>query len=60
MGTRSGKAIGHPKIDPAREQAIREALAAGTGINKTAPLTGCGVSAVQRIKRATAGEGAAP
>lgn len=51
-GTKSGKAIGRAKVSAEREQAVREALAAGTSILRTAKLVGVGVSVVQRIKAA--------
>jgi len=50
-GTKSGKAIGRPQIDRRRAQQIRAELQKGTGILKTARLTGAGVATVQRIKR---------
>jgi len=50
-GTKSGKAIGRPQIDRRRAQQIRAELQKGTGIVKTARLTGAGVATVQRIKR---------
>jgi DNA invertase Pin-like site-specific DNA recombinase len=48
-GTKSGRPIGRPKLDPAREQAIREALATGTGILKVARNIGVGTGTVARI-----------
>ena len=57
-GTRSGKAIGRPKVSPEKERAIRAALAAGKGVLKVAREIGAGTSVVQRIKRsATASVG---
>jgi DNA invertase Pin-like site-specific DNA recombinase len=53
-GTKSGKAIGRPQIDPRKARQIRTELEKGTGILKTARLTGAGVATVQRIKRETA------
>jgi len=50
-GTKSGKAIGRPQIDRRKAQQIRAELQKGTGILKTARLTGAGVATVQRIKR---------
>jgi DNA invertase Pin-like site-specific DNA recombinase len=50
VGTKSGKAIGRAKVSPEREQAVRDALAAGTSILRTAKLCGVGTSVVQRIK----------
>ena len=49
-GTRSGKPIGRARIDPAREAAIRAALASGKGILKVAREFGTESSVVQRIK----------
>jgi DNA invertase Pin-like site-specific DNA recombinase len=49
QGTKSGKAFGRPKISPEREDAVRAALAAGTGIRKTARLVGTGNATVARI-----------
>lgn len=48
-GTKSGRAIGRPKLDPKRENAIREALAVGTGILKVARNLGVGTGTVARI-----------
>jgi DNA invertase Pin-like site-specific DNA recombinase len=48
-GTRSGKAFGRPRLSPEREAAVRAALAAGTGIRKTARLVGTGNATVARI-----------
>ena len=50
-GTRSGKAIGRPKIRDWRLNEIRAELSKGTGIIKTARLVGCGVSVVQRVRQ---------
>ena len=50
VGTASGKPIGRPKIPAAKEAQVRQLLAAGTGILKTARLVGTGVATVQRIK----------
>jgi DNA invertase Pin-like site-specific DNA recombinase len=49
-GTRSGKAIGRPKVEPKLEERIRAGLAKGTGILKLAKELGVGTSVVQRIK----------
>ena len=49
-GTKSGKAIGRPRISRKIEQRIREELAKGTGILKVAALVGVGSGTVQRIK----------
>lgn len=46
-----GKVFGRPGVPEATRQAIREELARGTGINKTARLHGVGVLTVQRIKK---------
>lgn len=48
-GTKSGRPIGRPKLDPKREQAIRDALAAGAGILKVARTIGVGTGTVARI-----------
>src|SRR5438105_4980088 len=48
-GTRSGKAFGRPKLSAEREAAVRAALAAGTGIRRTARLVGTGNATVARI-----------
>ena len=45
-----GKRLGRPRIDASIETAVRKALAAGTGICRTAREHGVGVAAVQRIK----------
>lgn len=48
-----GKTLGRPKIDPAIELAIAEALrAGGSGIRKLAAIHGVGTGTVQRIKDA--------
>lgn len=44
-----GKTLGRPRIEGAKEDAIRASLASGTGIRKTAREIGVGVSAVQRV-----------
>lgn len=46
----AGKVLGRPKVAAGVEQAVRDRLAGGTGINKVARELGIGVSAVQRIK----------
>jgi DNA invertase Pin-like site-specific DNA recombinase len=46
-GTRSGKAFG--RLSAEREAAVRAALAAGTGIRRTARLVGTGNATVARI-----------
>jgi DNA invertase Pin-like site-specific DNA recombinase len=48
-GTKSGRAIGRPKLEPQRERQIREALAVGTGILKVARTLGVGTGTVARI-----------
>jgi DNA invertase Pin-like site-specific DNA recombinase len=48
-GTKSGRPIGRPKLDPKREAAVRRALAAGTGILKVAKTVGVGTGTVARI-----------
>lgn len=48
-GTKSGKAIGRPKLDHKREAAVRKALADGTGILKVAKTLGVGTGTVARI-----------
>lgn len=48
-GTKSGRAFGRPKISSETEAAIRESLAAGIGIRKTARLVGTGNATVSRI-----------
>jgi DNA invertase Pin-like site-specific DNA recombinase len=45
-----GKRLGRPRLSAGRERRIRDLLAAGIGIIKTARIVGCGVSAGQRIK----------
>jgi hypothetical protein len=42
--------LGRPKVSSGVEDAIRQSLAQGIGIVKTARLCGCGVGTVQRIK----------
>lgn len=46
-----GVTFGRPKIDAEREGRIRALLAKGAGILSIAKQVGCGVSAVQRVKR---------
>ena len=50
-GTKSGKPIGRPVVDRHRIDQVREELAKGTGILKTARIVGVGVSVVQRVAR---------
>jgi DNA invertase Pin-like site-specific DNA recombinase len=49
-GTKSGKAIGRPKVSNAVENAMRAELAKGTGILRTAQALGVGTGTVQKIK----------
>jgi len=58
-GTRSGKAIGRPKLRADLEDAIRAQLAAGHGILKVAALVGVGSGTVQRVRRDVLDEKAA-
>ena len=51
-GTKSGRAIGRPRITRKVEQRIRDELATGKGILKVAALVGVGSGTVQRIKHA--------
>ena len=44
-----GKRLGRPMLSDAKQQRVRDLLAAGTGIVKTAHIVGCGVSVVQRL-----------
>lgn len=48
-GTKSGKAIGRPKVPTAIEEAIRVARAEGKGIRKIAREVGVGTGTVQRL-----------
>ena len=48
-GTRSGNAIGRPRVSDNTEQRIRELAASGVGKLKIARQVGCGVSVVQRV-----------
>jgi DNA invertase Pin-like site-specific DNA recombinase len=56
-GTRSGKAIGRPKIEPKVENAIRASLTSGKGIPKTARELKVGSGTVQRVKQAMVKQG---
>jgi DNA invertase Pin-like site-specific DNA recombinase len=49
-GTKSGKAIGRPKVAGKVEELIKAELAKGTGVLKAAKLLGVGTGTVQRIK----------
>jgi DNA invertase Pin-like site-specific DNA recombinase len=51
-GTKSGKAIGRPRVSEAKELAIRAELGCGSGILKTARTLGVGASTVQRVAKA--------
>jgi DNA invertase Pin-like site-specific DNA recombinase len=48
-GTKSGKAIGRPKLSPAKERAIREALATGKGMTAISRELRVGAGTVHRI-----------
>jgi DNA invertase Pin-like site-specific DNA recombinase len=48
-GTKSGKAIGRPKLSPAKEGAVRDALAAGKGMTAIARELHVGAGTVHRI-----------
>ena len=50
-GTKSGRPLGRPKLDAKRERAVREALAAGMGINRVARLVGTGNATVAAIAK---------
>lgn len=45
-----GKTLGRPRVEHAKEVAIRERLASGLGIVKTARTLGVGVSVIQRVR----------
>ena len=49
-GTKSGKAIGRPRVSAATERAIRAELGRGSGILRTARAVGVGASTVQRVR----------
>jgi DNA invertase Pin-like site-specific DNA recombinase len=49
-GTKTGNAIGRPRIDARLEDKVRDLLASGKGICSTAVAVGVGVATVQRIK----------
>jgi len=49
-GSKSGREIGRPKLDPKRDAAVRAALAEGMGINRVAKLIGTGNATVAAIK----------
>lgn len=48
-GTRSGNAIGRPRVSGNTEEQIRQLSASGVGKLKIARQVGCGVSVVQRV-----------
>jgi DNA invertase Pin-like site-specific DNA recombinase len=48
-GSRSGKAIGRPRLSAEREEAVRTALSDVLGIRKTARLVGTGNATVAKI-----------
>ena len=50
--TKSGKPVGRPTIGAVTEKRIRQHLAAGTGMLKTAQLVGVGSGTVQKVARA--------
>jgi DNA invertase Pin-like site-specific DNA recombinase len=49
---KAGKRLGRPKVPAAKEAEIRQLLAAGNGILKTAKLAGVGSGTVQRVRNA--------
>jgi DNA invertase Pin-like site-specific DNA recombinase len=49
-GTKSGNAIGRPRLDGKVEEKIRGLLGSGKGICNTAVAVGVGVATVQRVK----------
>ncbi len=54
QGTRSGKAIGRPRIDDATAKAIRKALAKGQGVNAIAREIGIASGTVRNVRDRTA------
>ena len=50
-GTRSGRAIGRPRLSRATDADVRAQLAMGTGILKTARMLGLGTGTVQRVAK---------
>ena len=50
-GTKSGRPHGRPRINAKIEDRVRQQLAKGSGILKTAKVVGVGSGTVQRIKR---------
>jgi len=53
QGTRSGLAIGRPRVNATVESSIRQLRQQGLGIAKIARTAGCGVSTVQRVLAST-------
>ena len=53
QGTRSGLAIGRPRVSETVEASIRQLRQQGLGIAKIARTAGCGVSTVQRVLAST-------
>jgi len=53
QGTRSGLAIGRPRVNATVEASIRQLRQQGLGIAKIARTAGCGVSTVQRVLAST-------
>jgi DNA invertase Pin-like site-specific DNA recombinase len=49
-GTKSGRAIGRPRIDDATRSRVRDALRAGNGVNETARRFKMGLATVARIR----------
>jgi DNA invertase Pin-like site-specific DNA recombinase len=49
-GTKSGNAIGRPRVSREVEKRIQGLLKGGTGINKTAKTVGVGTATVQRVR----------
>lgn len=48
-GTRSGRPIGRPRVEIAKEHRIRELRRKGVGLLRIARQVGCGTSVVQRV-----------
>lgn len=49
-GTKSGRAIGRPRVDSVRETICRNALKGGTGVRAAARAASVGVGTAQRIR----------
>lgn len=49
-GTKSGRPIGRPQVDPKLAAKVAELRSQGVGMLKAAKLAGCGVSVVQRLE----------